>query len=289
MARNVEGPIDYATYGGQAQRTVQTNPGVMNQAPQYATQQGSDQQAQQRYQQMGAAGATQNSWDLPTRDARTQENQTRGSQMGALNLQQQAAMGNAPSAAQNMAQSQIDNGINSQMAMAASARGGPLAVASAQRQAAMQGAMSQQQGVAQIGALRAQEMSDARGQYMQGASGIRGQDLQNTQMMGNFGMQQQGLNNQNQLGYEQLGYNVGNSNLNAQLQAHQLQQQQQQFNDGQSQHQEDHGWDLVGGVISGVAGAVTHSDVRVKHDVVPLREQPMGVGPSWMSPYGGGQ
>lgn len=97
-------------------------------------------------------------------------------QMGqALGLQQAAAMGNAPSAAQVQMQMGLDAAVRNQMAGAASGRGGfnPGAL----RYAQAQGAQMSQMGVQQAAQLRAQEMAAARDAYMAGAAGLSQRDI----------------------------------------------------------------------------------------------------------------
>lgn len=101
----------------------------------------------------------------------------RGEQLGALDLQRQAAQGNAPSVAAIQMQAGLDQQMRGQESMRASARGAA-GVAMADYGAAANTAAAQQQTVQQMGALRAQEMATARDAYMGGASGIRGQDYQ---------------------------------------------------------------------------------------------------------------
>lgn len=84
----------------------------------------------------------------------------------------QAAAGNVPSAAMIQQKQGVNDAINSQAALAASARGGNLAAAMRGAQAA--GAGIQSQGIANNAALRANEMATARGQLTQ-ATGTQAQ------------------------------------------------------------------------------------------------------------------
>ena len=90
----------------------------------------------------------------------TADQTSRDAQLRALALQEQAALGNAPSAAEMQMQSGLNTAIQNQMAMARSGRGGynPAAI----RGAMQQGSQMQQQGILQQGALRAQEMQTPR-------------------------------------------------------------------------------------------------------------------------------
>lgn len=130
-------------------------------------------------QSLGQAGNTINDGKQALNLAygdRALAGQARGQQWQALGLQAQAAQGNAPSRAEILGRSMLNQGLNNQLAAASSARGGPLAQMAAQRQAQQGAAQFQQQGINQIAALRADEMERARAQYQAGATGIRGQD-----------------------------------------------------------------------------------------------------------------
>jgi hypothetical protein len=148
-------------------------------------------------------------------------NQARGAQSNALSLEQQAAMGNAPSQAAIMMKQGNDQAMANQLSLAAGARG-PAAMAMAQQQAAGNTANLQTQNINNTGALRAQEMANARGSYMSGASGMRSQDLASQQQMAQQAQQQAQLGLgygqlglQGGLGFSQLGFNVNNAQLGA--------------------------------------------------------------------------
>jgi hypothetical protein len=234
------------------------------------------QQDVNRYRGMGAVAAQrqayQNSWGNANAYAR-QAQGARGAQGLALALQAQAAMGGAPSQAQALGQDMLDQSLNAQMAGAASARGGSLAQAAAMRSASQQAAGMQMQGANQLSALRAQEMAQARGDFMQGASGMRGQDFQAqglAQQQNAMDMQseltQRGLNQQAQMGYEQLGYNVNEAQQDAALQRYgmdqQLAERTNQRNYERKRDSDNRAWNVVGGAISGFGGFL--SDERTK-------------------------
>lgn len=90
------------------------------------------QQDVNRYRGMGQAAAQrqayQNNFDAANSD-RNNAAYARLNQQDAVRLQQQAAYGQAPSAAQQLSQNMLDQSLNAQMAGAASARGGSLAQA----------------------------------------------------------------------------------------------------------------------------------------------------------------
>ena len=101
--------------------------------------------------------------------------QSRDFQLQALSMAQQAAAGQGPSVAGLQQAQGFDQAMQAQLAMAAQARGGfnPAAMRNAQNQ----GAMLQAQAASQGGILRAQEMAQARGDLMTGATNFRGQDI----------------------------------------------------------------------------------------------------------------
>lgn len=202
--------------------------------------------------------------------------QARGQQNSALGLLQAAALGQQPSAAQIQMQQGTQQSIQAQMAMANSARGGAQNAALAQRNALMSGAQMQQANVGQTAQLRAGEMATAQQAYMQGASGMRGQDLtqqgtnlQSQGMSENMAIQQgqlqtqqnqmnnaqqlgmYGLSNQSSLG--QLGANTANQALN---------QQNNQYNATANAA-------AINGAIGAAGSMAMMSDERLKEDVRP--------------------
>lgn len=108
--------------------------------------------------------------------ANRQAGRTRDQQMEAVDLTRQAALGQAPSAAQIQQQQGIEQGMRQQLALANSARGGSGATLGALRSAQDQTAQMAAAGAQQGAALRAQEMAAARGMLGQQLSGIQGQD-----------------------------------------------------------------------------------------------------------------
>lgn len=92
-----------------------------------------------------------------------------GNDMGVI---RNSAMGRGPSAAENLARSQLDNNIRAQSAMAATARGGNVASAMRGAQGAGQNMMLQSQ--AQIAAQRAQEQLNAQSLMTQGNTALTG-------------------------------------------------------------------------------------------------------------------
>ena len=103
--------------------------------------------------------------------------QARGQEQMATRLQQQAAMGMAPSAAEIQQAEGIRQGMRQQLALANTARGGTGAQLGALRGAREQAALMGLQGAQQGAALRAQEMAGARGAYSQATQAGRAGDL----------------------------------------------------------------------------------------------------------------
>ena len=262
-------------------------------------------QAVDRYQSMGAAalGRTAPNIDYGRADSylsrgrnflgagqgylnsgmgdRSNALESRGQQMGALALQQQAAMGQAPSQAQLLGRNMIDQSLQAQLAGAASARGGPMAQAAAMRQASMGAAATQQQGQNSLSALRAQEMANARDAWQAGATGMRGQDYMGAQnaaamagqastMAGQatsmgataaqmeqyraaMNMQQRTLNQQDQQFYEGQAWNTNNAQLNASLGRANAQQQSDQFGQQMNMQQQQQNQQMWAAIIGGGA------------------------------------
>ena len=188
----------------------------------------------------------------------SQMDQSRGSQMDALGMQRSAAMGLTPSVAQLQMQGAMEDNQRQQMSQAASARG-PAAMAMAQYGAAGNTAAANQGIAYQGGMLRASEMANARNAYMQGASGIRGQDFNTANANTGYGMQQRGLNDQRSLGYSQLQNNVNDAQLNAQQQQQQMlagsQANANSINAGINGANAANGWKQYGAIMGGVQGA----------------------------------
>ena len=155
-----------------------------------------------------------------------QMDQSRGQQEDALNNLRGAANGTAPSVAQGQMQQGLNSSILAQGSAAASARG-PAAMGAAQYGAAANSAAQSQAAVGQAANLRASEMAQARGEYMGAASGIRGQDFQQSATQAQLEAQQRAQNDQMQLGMTGDQIAVNNAQLGAQMQG----QAQQSAND----------------------------------------------------------
>jgi len=187
-----------------------------------------------RYRNLGVAAANRQAYQQNFDAANSDRNNAayaRLNQQDAVRLQQEAAYGQAPSAAQSLSRNMLDQSLQAQMAGAASARGGSLAQAAAMRGASQQAMGMQQQGMNQIGAMRAQEMAQARDAYTSASSQLRGQDYQSQALaQQQAGMQQQSelaqrqMNQQAQQNYEQMGWNTQNAQLNADVQRYGIDQ-----------------------------------------------------------------
>jgi hypothetical protein len=131
-------------------------------------------------------------------------------QQQALALQQQTAMGGgaAHQALQGQFNQQLGSNINSQLALANSARGGGAALAAAQSQA--QGNAAQQTGAAgqaagiaqaQLSAQAQQGLSGAESQYAQNVQGLQSLDTGAATAQATLQAQQNAQNQQTALGY----------------------------------------------------------------------------------------
>ncbi len=120
-------------------------------------------------------------------------------QMGALQLQREAAMGQSPSAAAYQMQQGLDQSLANQQAMAGGARGAA-GLALAGSNAMSNSANLQNNAFTNASALRAQEMQGARSGYGDLASNVRAQD------QGIIGLSDQvGNNNANNVNGYRLG------------------------------------------------------------------------------------
>lgn len=198
----------------------------------------------------------------------------RNNQSDALSLQRNAAYGNAPSRAEILGRQMADQGIASQMSMAASARGGALAQAAAMRAAQGGQAAYMQNATNNIAALRAQEMDAARNAYMQGATGMRQQDygaaalgLNKTQLETQNELTQRQMNDAQQRFYEDAANHVYDEQLGADTGNAALAQQNRQF----EQQRSDQIWQTGAGTAANVAAAaLLFSDENTKFNATPL-------------------
>lgn len=205
--------------------------------------------------------------------AGNQNQYAQGQQANALGMLGQAAAGNGPSAAQAQLQQGLEQGINSNMAMAASARG-PAGLANAQKNALASNGQMAGQTANNAAQLRAQEQQAAMSQYGQLANAAQNQYAQ--QQLG-FGQQnlgaaglygqagqlqagQNALNQQGALGYQQLGFN-------SQAEALQAAMANQQANENINISNAKNASSGLGGILGAVGGAFALSDRRAKTNV----------------------
>lgn len=246
-----------------------------------------------RYEAMGRTGNLSTQiYQGASDQARGEQNYALGQTKDAMGLARDAAYGNAPSAAEIYGQRMLDDSINSQMGMAASASGGPSSIAAAQRQAAFQGAQTQQAGARDLAAMRAQEMAQARDQYLGAANtyagqagAMRGQDIGVATSQAQLDDANQARQQQNQQFYEQMGWNTKKQQQDAAL------QQEHERNNfwlgrrGLKQEQNRDDWGKIQAGIGAGASFVggMFSDIRAKENVVPVA----GGGIIRDNPYGG--
>lgn len=208
-----------------------------------------------RARNMAATAANRQAYQQDFGDyqnAMGQAGQAREGQADALAMQREAALGNAPSRAELLGRQMADQGLQSQMAMAASSRGGSLAQAAAMRNAQQGQGAYMQQAENQMAGLRAEEMSNARNAYMAGASGMRGQDMGAAQL----GLQRTGMETQNEQFQRQL--NQQGQQFGEQMAADVLGQQLKADAGTAQLHQADkhHDDDRVDKLVAATAGAV---------------------------------
>lgn len=115
---------------------------------------------------------------------RARAEQAYGRQGSALDLAEQAALGKVPSVAELQGRKQLDQSLQQNIGLARSGGG-----AAGMRAALYANAKAGQAGAGDAAMMRAQEMANARGQYMQGTQGMssaaaqmRGQGQQQAQM-----------------------------------------------------------------------------------------------------------
>lgn len=164
--------------------------------------------------------------------------QSRMSQMDALEMYRQAALGNAPSVAQLQMKQALDESVRNQAAMASGARG-QSALALAGQNAAVNTALLHQGTAMNSSVLRAQEIDAARAGYGGMASGIRGYDESRSATQA--GLDDANLNRNDQYQLGMYGQAAGLSQ--AEVQARTAQNQQAlavwQYQDDMSRKEND--------------------------------------------------
>ena len=139
--------------------------------------------------------------------------QARNLQLAGIDQMNQAMLGYTPSVAQLQQQRGLSRAMQQASSMAASARGGGANLAAAQRLGMQQQGQLAGTAVEQNALLRANEMAQARGQYAQATAGLRGGDVASQQAaLSNMASQQQQA-----LAYRQMGFQAGNTQLQANI------------------------------------------------------------------------
>lgn len=147
--------------------------------------------------------------------------------MEGVGAVQRTLAGTAPSVAELQMQRGLERAIATQRGLAAGARGNSLVGAA--QEAARNTAEIQQRAVGDRALLRAQEQAAARGELINAAQGLRGQDI--TLGTTNATLAQQAALQNAQLGTQVSTFNAGQGNEQARLQA-QLEQQARAANAG---------------------------------------------------------
>ncbi len=187
---------------------------------------------------------------------------SRQGQVGALGLMRQQATGAAPSASSLSMFQGNDQVAQGQLALMAGARPGS---AVAGQQAAGQGSMQMAGNIGHFGAARAGEISGAQSGLFGGYQDVRSGDLgamrmsdARSQHLANTIMAQRGLNQQQRMGFEGLGFGVQNAQMDAHAAAQAAAQRRrtQQGNlDQQSRENADKVVDWGIGSLSAAGGA----------------------------------
>lgn len=186
-----------------------------------------------RYRSLGEAAANRQAVQVNFANAQGDRQMglsDRAGQQNALALQQQAAMGNAPSRAAIMGNQAGGQSLDAALGASAGARPGGMAAAQMAAQRA-QGGM-QLGAEQQFAGMRSQEMSQARGAYAGGAMGVRAGDYtsmglsqQQAEAQAQAEIAQRHLNQAGQMGYEQMGINREQQQSDEQLRRMQIEAQ----------------------------------------------------------------
>ena len=227
---------------------------------------GTSQEAEtNRYRGMGEAAANRGAYQVDfgraNQDALAAM-QARASQADAAGMLRQAAYGAAPSAAAIQGGQVGGQSLAGMLATQAGVRAGPAQLAAAQRGAMMQQQGAQLGGLSQFAGMRAGEMDAARGGYLGGVTGMREQDYRGQALLQrqaeaqaqaeNF---QRDLNQQAQMGYEQMGFDVNAEALNAGLRRRSINEQINESDRRSSEAQTARARQL-GSAVVGAAGSL---------------------------------
>jgi hypothetical protein len=183
-----------------------------------------------RYRSLGEAAANAKAYQVDfglAQGDRADGLGARDQQLQAAGLQQQAAMGNAPSHADIMGNQAGGQSLDAALGASANAKPGGFAAAQMAAQRAQAG--MQQQAVGQYGGMRAGELADARGGFgntmtaaRQGDYTSMGLSQQQAEAQAQSENAQRGLNQAGQMGFEQLGINSEQQQVNSRLRQMQI-------------------------------------------------------------------
>ncbi len=236
-----------------------------------------------RYRGLGEAAANRQAYNVDFDAAqgdRNNGNAARQGQILALNMQRQAALGNAPSRAEILGGQVGGQSLEGALSASAGARPGGMAAA----QMAARGGMGAVQNGAsqQLTGLRSQELGHALGAYGHGANVIRGGDYQAQAMaqqqaeaQAQAEIAQRHLNQQGQMGYEQMGVNTEQAQLDSKMRMAGVANQQQQTADAANDANDERWWKLE----KAAAGSV--SDANAKQNAHMLSDDRTKLASAW--------
>lgn len=193
----------------------------------------------------------------------------RQSQGDALNMYRNAALGLGPSAAQAQYQQGLDASGRQAMAMANSARGGPMARAAAMRQGIAASTGMNQMGAAQAAQLRAQEQQAAMQGYAGLGSSMRAGDAAMAQGYMNAGMQQRNANDAMTQFYEGKGWDTSANAMRGAMGRQDAISRNIGIDMGQQPQKDTTMQDIGQGIGTAAMMASFMSDERVKKDIKP--------------------
>ncbi len=275
---------DPTQYGGHVQEETRHDdgPNTLDKAP-------DDEVA--RFRGMGEAAAKRQAYQADFGKALGDEQRgidMRGQQDAGLRYMRQAAMGNAPSQAAILGNAAAGQSLQQQLGASSGARG--MGQAAAQMQA-QQGMGAQQLGaVGQYTGLRGNEMAHAQSAFGAGANQMRGGDYtqqgmaqQRAEAQAHSELTQRQLNQGAQMGYEQMGINVQQNDVDSALRNAAVQNQKNA--DMQASHDARNARNMkvyaaagnaMGTMVGdpGLGDQTSGSDERMKQSVVPLYEAP---------------
>lgn len=222
-----------------------------------------------RNEQRGDAAQNRLGAQMDTRNIdadRAAGEQARGRVTGALDMYQQAAMGQGPSAAQGMLQQGLDKNIAMQRSLAATAKAPAMQRAELQSQGLANAGQLGAQNAAQAAIVKGQEQQAGMAGLMQGSMGLRSGDaqaqglsLQQSSTQAGYQQQQNALNDAQQRAYEAQRQSVRDQQFRAQQSQQELNQRgamaADTINSGAAKDQADAKRKNAGIVMGGMSGA----------------------------------